>query len=331
MTGGQGQRVVITGGAGFVGLHIAEELAAAGWDVLALDVAPPDAVARTVAARADGAIAFGQVDVRDAAALTRAVAAAGADALVHAAAITTATSRESRAMLEVNMIATQVLLDALAAGHARRLVVITSAGALTSPHADGTLDENHPPTLDGPYAISKHAAERLVDHARREDGADAVALRLPAVYGPYERPTGNRTRMSSVYDAVHLARAGKPIVAAHPGVVRDWTHSADIGLGVRLSLEADTLPHSLYHLGVGRAWTLRETFDAVAAAVPGAVVHWVDDPAEATLVFSALNARAALGIDRAHAELGYEPRFDIMSGVRDYVAALDGLPEDALI
>ena len=313
--------VVVTGGAGFVGLHLVEHLARQGRSVVSLDRSPPDRMARDVAARFGDQIRFQSCDARDAGALAAIIAAMGSADVVHAAAITSGSAQQTLAMLDLHVRTTQVLIDLAGGGHIRRLVVLSSAGVLQSVDEAEMLPEEYPVTLDSAYAITKHAAERLVYLARVE-GIDAVALRLPAIYGPYERPTGSRTRMSAVFEAVHLARAGTMITANGPDMKRDWTHAADIAMGIALVLQNGTLDHGLYHLGAGQGYTTRETLDAVVAGTPGAGLTWVDDIDDANVPVSTARGRAALGIERARDEFGFEPGFSLESGIREYIAYL---------
>ena len=222
--------VAVTGGAGFLGLHIVEGLARAGLSVVSLDIAQPDDLARSVASVVEGdpgsgSITFRQCDLRDLDALRAAITDGDIRDVVHAAALTNPVGRATLAMVDVHVRATQALLDLADEGSLGRVIVLSSAAVLRSPEAEGTLDEDYPATPVGSYAITKQAAERLVDDARTADGIDAVALRLPALYGPYERPTGSRNHMSIIHDAVRLALAGTALTANGAGLSRDWTRA----------------------------------------------------------------------------------------------------------
>ena len=231
--------------------------------------------------------------------------------VVHAAAITSPAHESTLAMLDVNLRATQVLLDFAAEQPLRRLVFVSSAGVFRSAESVTPLDEAFPVTMEHPYAIFKVAAERLVAFARRERQVDATSVRLGFVYGPYERPTGSRTAMSSVYDAVALARRGEPIVAMAPEVGRDWIHAADVARGVRMLLDHEGPLAPLYHLGTGRNSTMRETMETIAALIPGTVLRWTDNASEANVVVAEENRRAPLGFARAQADFGFTPAFSL--------------------
>lgn len=314
---------VITGGAGFVGLHIVEELARAGWFVLSLDRSPADSMAVAVARRWAGRITFLRCDVRDDDALRTATATRDVAVAVHAAAVTSAQASDSLAMVDVHIRATQVLLDLVREGRIGRLIVLSSAGVFRTPESAGPLAEDDPVTLNHPYAITKVAAERLVAVARQAEGADAVAVRLPFVYGPYERPTRSRTGLSSICRAVGLARAGQTIRVNGPDVLRDWTHAQDIATGIAQIASHRLALSSLYHLGIGTSYTMRETIEQIQAGVPGSRVEWVATQEEANVPVSGENRRSALGIERARTEIGFTPRLHLAEGIRAYLHCLD--------
>jgi UDP-glucose 4-epimerase len=321
--------VAVTGGAGFVGLNLVTMLADAGHRVVALHHSPLDDVARHVAKMYEGKVDFVRCDVRDADTLAAALAAHDVRDVVHAAALTSPQRDSTLAMLDVNLRATQVLLDLASNRGLRRLVFVSSAGVFRSAESTTPLTEDDPVTMDHPYAILKVAAERLVDFARREAQFDATAVRLGFVYGPYERPTGSRTAMSTVYQAVALARQGEPIVATAPDVGRDWIHAADVARGIALLLDHEGPIGPLYHLGTGRNSTVRETLDTIAELVPGTTVGWTDDVRLANVVVDEKNRRAALGFDRAQADVGFAPGFTLRDGLHNYLEFLTAMEQHA--
>ena len=324
MTGNKlGGAVAVTGGAGFIGLNLVTRLARDGRQVVALHHSPLDPIARVVAREYAGSVLFARCDVRDTAALREAIKIHNVRDIIHAAAITSPVQVDPMAMLDVNLRATQALLDLAGERSLRRLIFVSSAGVFRSAETKQPLPEAYPVTMDHPYAIFKVAAERLVAHYRGLDGIDATSVRLGFVYGPYERPTTSRTAMSSVYQAVARARRRQPIVTMGPMVERDWTHAGDVARGVAVLLAHPGPVADLYHIGVGRNYTMRETLETIAALMPGTAIHWVDDPRRATIPVGLANRRAALGIDRARRDLGYEPHFSLREGIIDYVAYLD--------
>lgn len=315
--------VLVTGGSGFVGLHIVAWLANEGWSVIALHRSPLDTVAERVQTRFGDRITFLRGDVRDPTTLREAIRDHRVTDVVHAAALTNPAVEDTATMLAVNLGAAQTLLDLAVAERLHRLVFVSSAGVFRTAEGETPLAEDHPVTMNHPYAIFKVAAERLVGYYREQHKVDASSIRLGPVYGPYERPTESRTAMSPIYEIVQAARRGTPIVAIGPDVGRDWTHGDDVALGVSLILNHQGPVADLYHIGIGRNYTLRETLATVANVIPGTTIEWTDDVETATLNVGLSNRRAALGIERAQHDLGYAPRFDLQRGLEHYLSYLD--------
>jgi len=316
-------RVLVTGGSGFIGLHIAVWLANEGRSVVALHRSPLDTVAERVHTRFGDRITFFQGDVRDPTTLRAAIHDHRVTDVVHAAALTNPAVEDTATMLAVNLGAAQTLLDLAVSSRLNRLIFVSSAGVFRSAEGERLLAEDHPVTMSHPYAIFKVAAERLVVYYRDYHGIDATSIRLGPVYGPYERPTESRTAMSPIYEMVQGARHGTPIIAIGPDIGRDWTHGDDVALGVSLILNHQGSLADLYHIGIGRNYTLRETLEIVTAVIPGTAVAWTDDAETATINIGLSNRRAALSIERARRSLGYAPRFDLQRGLEHYLSYLD--------
>jgi UDP-glucuronate 4-epimerase len=321
--------VAVTGAAGFVGLNLVSALANSGQNVIALHHSPLDTEAEHVRRRHSDRVVFRRCDVRDENAVAAALFEHEIDDIVHAAALTSPARENTLAMLDVNLRVTQVLLDLVAGRPLRRLLFVSSAGVFRSAESATPLDEDAPVTMGHPYAIFKVAAERLVTFARKERHVDATSVRLGFVYGPYERPTGSRTAMSSVYEAVALARRGETIVVTGPQVRRDWIHATDVARGMVQLLAHDGPLATLYHLGTGRNYTMRETLATIAELVPGTVVRWTDNAAEANVVVVENNRRAALGYGRAQADFGFTSPRPLRDGLRDYLAFLDATERES--
>ena len=124
---------LITGGAGFVALNVAESLLRQGEEVVVFDPAEPWPVALEAWRTLPGRLRSVTADVRDPEAIARAVAASGADAVVHGAAITSNVERERRAareIVEVNVLGTLAVIEALRRQPVRRLVLLSSVAGL---------------------------------------------------------------------------------------------------------------------------------------------------------------------------------------------------------
>lgn len=181
-------RVLVTGGAGFIGSHVAAGALSAGHDVLVLDDLSTGHRAN-VPTRAH----FTQVDLRDAVALEAAIADFAPDAVSHQAAQTSVARSVREPVLDahVNIIGTIKLLESLARHRVRRVVFASTGGAIYGEVPEGRrADVGHALAPMSPYACSKLACEAYVRaHAGRYD-CTATILRYANVYGPRQDPHG---------------------------------------------------------------------------------------------------------------------------------------------
>lgn len=250
-------RVLVTGGAGFIGSHTADALLARGDEVVVLDdLSTGDAAAIPPAA------AFHRGCVADPAAL--ATACAGVDAVVHLAAVSTvpaATADPDRAA-QVNIVGTARVLQAAAAAGARS-VVLASSSSVYGLQPDPPWSEGCPPAPISVYGGSKAAAEQVAAGWAPSLGVASVVLRYFNVYGPRQRGT------SAVPGFIDAALAGRAATIHGAGdQTRDFVYVADV---VRSTLAALDLAKALDGLVINVASGAAVSVTALHAAVAGAV------------------------------------------------------------
>ena len=293
------ERILITGGAGFIGCHVARALLARGDKVRVLDSmidqvhanGTPDPVLKHVE--------LIKADIRDAAAVTRAVQ--GMDAVIHLAAEVGV--GQSMYAIEryvgVNDLGTAVLLEALLAHPVRRLVVASSMsvyGEGMYRTVDGKLmdqvirgkraraggwdpvdDQGRPlepvatpetkrPALASVYAISKYVQERLVLTVAPTYGMQATALRMFNVYGPGQALSNPYTGVLAIF-ASALLNGNGPQVFEDGNQRRDFVHVEDIAQAFLLALTSPAAAGRVFNIGSGKVVTIRETAEAIAAAM----------------------------------------------------------------
>jgi UDP-glucose 4-epimerase len=238
--------VLVTGAAGFVGRRLAATLAAAGWRVTGLDLAPPPAE--------DGAFdAFWRGDLLDEGAMAELSAGASFQAVVHLAGLVGHAGR--RELFAVNVGGTSAALAHLARPECH--LVFFSTG-LVYGDQPGPFTEATPCRPCDPYGQSKLAAEALVGAWAGATRSPVAVLRPSVIYGP-----GAPEKMLLV-SLLATLRRGEPFAMTGGEQLRDFVHVDDVARAVRAVLEQRA--HGTWNLASGESHTVR------AAAELGAVV-----------------------------------------------------------
>lgn len=348
-------RVLITGGAGFIGSHLADELLEAGWAVRALDnlseqVHGPDA-GRPDYLSPDVELVRG--DVRDPEAV--ATALHGADAVVHLAAMVGVgqSMYEIARYTAVNNLGTAVLLEALAQRPVERLVVASSMsiygeGLYHSP--DGGLavgrerdisqlrrrdwevrdeagralepvptPEIKPPCLSSIYALSKYDQERMCLLVGRAYDLPTVALRFFNVYGTRQALSNPYTGVLAIFASRYL-NGKRPLVFEDGYQQRDFVHVSDVARACRLALTAPDAAGRALNVGSGQRFTVRGIAERMAA-----VLGRQDIEPEVTGEYRVGDIRHCFAdITLARQILGYEPRVALEEGLVELASWLEG-------
>jgi dihydroflavonol-4-reductase len=182
-------RALVTGAAGFIGAHVAQALADAGWDVRTFD---------RVRMRGQSPHSHVVGDVLDAQAVAR--AARGCDAIFHLAAVYSYARRDAEAMLRVNIEGTRAVLDAAARVGTTRVVMTSSCATCGPVSGRPATEDDHPPEweLGIAYKRSKIESEELALAAAR-DGLDVVIVNPTTPVGPGDaRPTPTGAMVAGV-------------------------------------------------------------------------------------------------------------------------------------
>ncbi|HTJ92740.1 MAG TPA: NAD(P)-dependent oxidoreductase [Pararobbsia sp.] len=314
---------LITGGAGFVGLALAEQLRGQGKAVTLVDLparggehrlAPPPGC-RVVAG-----------DLREAETLDRLFADGDIEHVVHAAAITPSPERErddAASILDVNVVATAKLMQRCAQAPRMKRVVLVSSVAVygfAAPAASGCYDEAASvPAPAGLYGISKLAAEQAALRIGELHDLDVRIARLGPVFGRWEQASGARQLTSPHHQVACLARAGEAIVLPRP-MAADWIYAPDAAQAIaRLLLHDAELQHAVYHVGGGGVTDVEQWCLALAQHLPGLRSRIAAPGEPANVRYSLPVDRAALDTTRLATELKYRCGFDLSRAAADYM------------
>lgn len=295
------RRVLVTGGAGFVGATLVRRLIGGGHSVRVFDnYSTGDA---SHLAGVDAELVAG--DIRDVAALDAALA--GMQAVVHlAAAGSVVTSVEDPVTnFDVNVVGTFRVLDAARRAGVERVVQASTGGALIG-DATPPVNECSLPKPISPYGASKLAGEGYAHAFANAYGVRTVALRFANVYGPWS--ARKKGAMTLFFRAI---QAGEPIVIYGDGSSsRDYTHVEDISRALELALEGDVAGGTVLHIASGVETTVADLADLCRAAA-GAPDHPVEyrpkRPGEVGRNFASY--------DLARQVLGYSPSISREVGI----------------
>jgi nucleoside-diphosphate-sugar epimerase len=310
--------ILLSGGAGFVGLNVAEQLLERGDEVLIFDLRPPPP--------SFSKALFVQGDVSNPASLAAVFGKYSPQRVIHMSAITAGPerdAREPRRIAEVNLIGTLNVLEASKTFGVRRFVH-ASTGALFGAAGIGVgepLDEErHRPVPESMYGITKYAAERSCLRLAALWGFDVRVGRLALAFGRWEHESGMRDRLSPPSVIARIALAGGEAVFPPLGDT-DYIYGPDVASALIALLDAKAPSHQLYHLGTGAAWALPQWCELLARRFPK--FRWRESSEGCNVVPLAPGTRTRFSNRRLVEDLGWTPRFDLAAAAEDFITWLD--------
>jgi len=299
-------RVLVTGGAGFIGHHLVRALVERGDGVAVIDDFSSGKPARLESVRDRIELIDGSI--LDRAALDRAIE--GAEVVFHEAAV--ASVAESLiapvATNEVNVTGTIEVVLAAARHHVRRVILAASCAVYGVPERLRTV-----PT--SPYGASKLAAEHYLHTLGASLGVETVALRYFNVFGPGQDPASEYAAVVPKFISAAL-RGDGPTINGSGGISRDFVYVDNVVAANLLAALPDRPSGLTCNVGSGSQTTLLQLLDAICEATGGRVQP-VFGPARAGDIPDSL---ADIGLARR--ALGYEPAVSFEEGIARTVAGL---------
>jgi UDP-glucose 4-epimerase len=308
--------VLITGGAGFIGSHVAEVFVQKGWNV--------DIVDDLSSGRRENVPREARLHVADIRSVeaSRLVGGSGYEVIVHLAAQMDVRRSVADPVFDanVNVIGSLHLLEAArcAGGEVRPRIVFSSTGGAiygdlaTPPNAETTAKEP-----DSPYAIAKLATEYYLAYYARIHGIDSVSLRFGNVYGPRQDPHGEAGVV-----AIFCGRLidGLPLTIFGDGLqTRDYVHVADVASAVYAAATLDLgtgvrVDDRALNIGTGVATSVRALAATLLSAsgatgAAASIEHAPERPGEQRHSF--------LTVDKARRVLEWEPRVALSDGLAE--------------
>ncbi|UCG17499.1 MAG: GDP-mannose 4,6-dehydratase [Phycisphaerales bacterium] len=306
-------RIVVTGGAGFIGSHVCEALLARAMDVVALDNFDSfydPAIKRRNLRRclAHDQFALAEGDICDSAFAHR-VLGDDVEVVLHLAARAGVRPSIKDPLLyqKVNVEGTAVLLEAARTFGIGKFIFASSSSVYGNNKKVPFCESDRVDHPISPYAATKKAGELLAYTYHHLFDMDVTCLRCFTVYGPRQRPD------LAIHKFVKLIEAGEPIPVFGDGSMRrDFTYIDDIVAGMLAAIDRCQGFH-LYNLGESRPVAVRDLVRAIEVALgkKATVDHRPPQPGDVDQTYA--------DVSLARAELGYDPATELETGLARFV------------
>jgi UDP-glucose 4-epimerase len=308
------RRALVTGGAGFIGSHVCDQLLAQGWTVEIIDD-----LSSGKRENVDSRARLHVLDIRSEQA-AQVVEHGTFDALIHLAAQMDVRRSVADPLFDaaVNVIGTVNLLEAVRrAGRRTRIVFSSTGGAVYGDLATPPNAETTPKNPDSPYAVSKLSAELYMGYYGRIHGLDTVAMRFANVYGPRQDPHGEAGVV-----AIFCGRIldGRTLTVFGDGTqTRDYVYVVDVAAAVLAAIDATLPPPGAvdvraFNVGTGVATSVLDLASTLFRAIGNepAIEFAPKRPGE--------QQDSSLDIAKIRQSLGWKPRVSLEQGLAETFA-----------
>ena len=305
-------RYLITGIAGFIGSTLARALVAQGHEVRGIDNLSTGSLDNLADIRR--AISFEQTDLQDVAGMK--TACEGVDFVLHQGALASVprSVKDPLGSHQSNINGTLNLLIAARDAKVRRIVYAASSSAYGDQPTQ-PKQEDMPPLPLSPYAVQKLTCEYYIQSFYRAYGLEGICLRYFNIFGPHQAA-------DSPYSGVIAQFTYKMMAGDTPTIFGDGLTSRDFNYvdnAVSANLLACAAPSAtatgrIFNIGTGKSHTLNDVYAAIAGELGFREKPKYGPPREGDIRHSLAN------IDRATAELGYQPKVGFHDGLRKTIA-----------
>ena len=296
-------RILVTGGAGFIGSHVADAYIAAGHEVAVLDNFSTGNE-RNLNPKAE----VHRVDVRDREAVEKVISAFCPQLVNHHAAQAEVPKSVADPVFDaaVNIVGGLNLLKACVDNKVEKVVFSSTGGALYGEPDIVPCAEDHPVRPLSPYGTAKFCFEQYLGTFKRTFGLDYTVLRYANIYGPRQDFAAEEGRVIAIFASRMLE--GRPVTIDGDGnQARDMLHVGDVATANVAAIEHGS--GDTFHVGTGIALTVNEIYRKLSILTDyrGTAKH---GPARMGDVY-----RIALDSSKAKAVLGWEPKVNIDEGL----------------
>jgi UDP-glucose 4-epimerase len=296
-------RVLVSGGAGFIGSHTVDALAARGGH----EIAVIDDLSAGKREQVNSRARFYQVDLRDAPAVRGVIERERPEVLVHLAAqMDVRRSVADPAFdAQVNLVGFINLMEAGRAHGLGRVIFSSTGGAIYGEQECFPCDEEHPQRPVSPYGVAKLATEKYLFFYHAQYGIDYVALRYANVYGPRQDPHGEAGVVSIFCGRILEGRPAT--IYGDGGQTRDYVFVADV---VRANVAAlESTVSGAFNIGTGVETSVNQLYEVLARAAG------VSRAAEYSPARAGEQRRSVILPERAAEALGWNPQVELSDGL----------------
>ena len=299
-------KVLVTGGAGFIGSHVVDAYVEAGWEVVIVDD-----LSTGRQANVNPTATFYQMDVRSPE-IGAVFEKERPDVVNHHAAQIDVRRSVAEPLFDadVNILGSLNLIERAKQFDVGRFIYISTGGAVYGEPDYLPCDEEHPVNPICQYGASKHTVEHYLYMYHYNDGLDYTVLRYPNVYGPRQDPHGE-AGVVAIFTG-QMLRGEQAVVNGDGRQERDFVYVGDCARANLLAVEAGR--NGIYNLGTGRGTSVNELFDLLRE-----ITHYqkerVHGPAQV-----GETRRIYLTFDKARRDLGWEPAVSLEEGLERTVA-----------
>jgi UDP-glucuronate 4-epimerase len=311
------RRVLVTGGAGFIGSHLCQRLLREGEEVVCLDNFDPfydPAIKRRNleeirASRGDGVFQLVEADIRDRGLVADLFQRSSFDLVIHLAARAGVRFSIEQPVLyeEVNVMGTLNLLEACRECGVQDFIFGSSSSVYGTNRKVPFAEEDRLETMISPYAVTKRVGELYCYAYHHLYGLNISCLRFFTVYGPRQRPE------MAIHKFTRLIHRGERIPLYGDGTSRrEYTYIDDIIEGIMAAVR-HLRGYAIFNLGESRTVPLRELISRLEGALgkKAAVEELPEQPGDVPITYA--------DITKARRLLGYDPQVDIEEGVERFV------------
>jgi UDP-glucose 4-epimerase len=304
-------KILVTGGAGFVGSYTVEALLAAGHNVVAIDNLRTGREENILSLSGHSNWTFLRQDILDEDNFHRAMCAAAPDVVLHLAGLVSVPESVAKPQLnfELNVRSVRVMIDAASKAGVRR-VIFSSSSAVYGETNGVPLDEESATRPLSPYGIAKLEGEAMLFNAGRELGFEAMCLRYFNIYGA--RQHGDSPYSGVVSSILARLRSGQsPVIFGDGRQTRDFIHVADVARANLLAIDAPYKLGGVYNICSGQEISVTDLVAALSKLF-GSSAPPTFEPARFGDV-----RRSVGNPDRARRHLNFSANIPMTSGLNE--------------